>query len=80
MTEAVGYPLTFSQTPSKASRAEAEREEILADPGFGKHFTDHMVIIDWSLEKGWHEARVVPYGPISLDPAASVLHLSLIHI
>lgn len=74
MTETGGYPLKFSLTPSQSARAEADREEILADPGFGKHFTDHMVIIDWSIEKGWHDARVVPYGPISLDPAASVLH------
>lgn len=42
--------------------------------GFGKHFTDHMLVIDWTVGKGWHDARVVPYGPLSLDPAAAVLH------
>ncbi|WP_207454793.1 branched-chain amino acid aminotransferase [Desertivibrio insolitus] len=68
------FPLTFSHTPSPAARAEAEREAILANPGFGKHFTDHMVQIEWTLEGGWHDAAVVPYGPLSLDPAASVLH------
>ena len=68
------FPLTFTLTPSEARRAEAEREAILADPGFGKHFTDHMVQIDWTLSGGWHNAAVVPYGPLLLDPAASVLH------
>lgn len=68
------FPLSFSLTPSKALRAEMEREEILADPGFGKHFTDHMVHIDWTLDQGWHDARVLPYGPLVLDPAAAVLH------
>ena len=68
------FPLTFSLTPSDAVRAEVEREAILADPGFGKHFTDHMVQIDWTVADGWHDAAVVPYGPLLLDPAASVLH------
>lgn len=52
----------------------SEREAILADPGFGKVFTDHMVSISWTREQGWHDARVMPYGPIEMDPAASVLH------
>ncbi|SKC46353.1 branched-chain amino acid aminotransferase [Okibacterium fritillariae] len=68
------FPLSFTHHPSSAARAEAEREIILADPGFGKHFTDHMVQIDWDIETGWHDARVTPYGPLMLDPAASVLH------
>ena len=71
---ATTFPLSFSLTPSTDARAEAEREAILADPGFGKHFTDHMVSIEWTLTGGWHDAQVLPYGPISLDPAASVLH------
>jgi branched-chain amino acid aminotransferase len=48
--------------------------EILADPGFGTHFTDHMLTIEWTPEQGWHDARITPYGPISLDPATAVLH------
>jgi branched-chain amino acid aminotransferase len=68
------YPLRFALTPSTSARAEAERDAILADPGFGKHFTDHMVTIDWSIDDGWHDARVTPYGPLQLDPASSVLH------
>ncbi len=68
------YPLRFSLTPSTSARAEAERDAILADPGFGKHFTDHMVTVDWTIDDGWHDARVTPYGPLQLDPASSVLH------
>lgn len=42
--------------------------------GFGKYFTDHMFIMDYTDEDEWHDARIVPYGPISLDPSAMVLH------
>jgi len=42
--------------------------------GFGIHFTDHMFIMDYTEGKGWHDARIVPYGPITLDPAAMVFH------
>lgn len=66
--------LDWAVTPNDAARGVDEREAILADPGFGKHFTDHMVDICWSERGGWHRPRVQPYGPISLDPAASVLH------
>ena len=42
--------------------------------GFGKIFTDHMLLINYDEGQGWHDARVVPYGNLSLDPACSVLH------
>jgi branched-chain amino acid aminotransferase len=42
--------------------------------GFGKVFTDHMFRLDWDEGKGWHDGRVIPYGPLMLDPAASALH------
>ena len=42
--------------------------------GFGTVFTDHMFLMDYSADQGWHDARIVPYGPISMSPAASVLH------
>src|SRR5688572_21432854 len=51
-----------------------ERTRVLMDPGFGKLFTDHMVTIRYSEDKGWHDARVQARVPIPLDPAASVLH------
>lgn len=42
--------------------------------GFGQIFTDHMFIMDYTAGKGWHDPRIVPYGPLSLDPATMVLH------
>ena len=42
--------------------------------GFGRYFTDHMFLMDYTPEEGWHDARIVPYGPLSLSPAATVLH------
>jgi branched-chain amino acid aminotransferase len=74
MSQTTTFPLPFNVTPSTTARSAAEREEILADPGFGKKFTDHMVAIDWTIDEGWHNARVMPYGPLQLDPASSVLH------
>ncbi|MCR2793008.1 branched-chain amino acid aminotransferase [Microbacterium sp. zg.Y625] len=67
-------PLEFSLTRNLAAKTPAQREEILRDPAFGTMFTDHMVDICWSVRGGWHRPRVQPYGPISLDPAAAVLH------
>ena len=65
--------LNFTHTPA-TPRPAAEREALLADPGFGNVFTDHMVSITWTRDAGWHNAEVMPYGPISMDPASSVLH------
>ena len=42
--------------------------------GFGKIFTDHMFIMDYTVEKGWHDARIVPFGPFEIHPASTVLH------
>jgi len=41
---------------------------------FGKTFSDHMFIMEYETKKGWYDGRIVPYGPIVLDPAAAVLH------
>jgi len=41
---------------------------------FGKRFTDHMFLMNYTSEKGWHDGRIVPYGPLSLDPSCMVLH------
>jgi len=51
-----------------------QREAVLANPGFGKTFTDHMVLATWTDGQGWHDAKVTAYGPLSLDPSAAVLH------
>jgi branched-chain amino acid aminotransferase len=66
--------LEFAVTVNESARSAAEHADIIAEPGFGQHFTDHMVDICWSEWGGWHRPRVQPYGPISLDPAAAVLH------
>lgn len=42
--------------------------------GFGRFFSDHMFIMDWEAERGWHDARIVPFANISLHPASTVLH------
>ena len=41
---------------------------------FGRHFTDHMFVMDYNVKDGWHNACITPYAPIALDPAASALH------
>ncbi|ATR22726.1 Branched-chain amino acid aminotransferase [Roseomonas mucosa] len=45
-----------------------------AELSFGKVMTDHMFLMDYEEGKGWHDPRIVPYGPLSMDPATSVLH------
>ncbi len=42
--------------------------------GFGRHFTDHMFMMDYSRTEGWHDARIVPFANLSLHPAATVFH------
>ena len=42
--------------------------------GFGNYFTDHMFIMDYDEQNGWHDARIVPFGPLTLSPAATVFH------
>ncbi|MGW3415299.1 branched-chain amino acid aminotransferase [Streptomyces sp. NPDC000888] len=65
---------TIELKPSSQPRSDAERDAILASPGFGRHFTDHMVTIKWTEGRGWHDGQLVPYGPLSLDPANMTLH------
>ncbi|GAA4975228.1 branched-chain amino acid aminotransferase [Kineococcus glutinatus] len=66
--------LGFAISPSTSPVAAARREEILADPGFGNFFTDHMATATWTAGAGWHDDAVVPYAPLVLDPSAAVLH------
>ncbi|MFC9243316.1 branched-chain amino acid aminotransferase [Streptomyces sp. NPDC057136] len=65
---------TIELKPSSNPLSDAEREAILVSPGFGRHFTDHMVTIRWTEGRGWHDAQLVPYGPLSMDPANMTLH------
>lgn len=66
--------LRFTEHRNTSPATTQARAEILADPGFGQHFTDHMVSVTWTPQEGWHDARLEPYGPLTLDPAAAVLH------
>jgi len=66
--------LSFARLPHPAPTSAADRASVLADPGFGKFFTDHMVTIQWSEERGWHDAEIGPLKPLALHPAAAVLH------
>ncbi|MFE0027637.1 branched-chain amino acid aminotransferase [Amycolatopsis sp. NPDC059021] len=64
----------FSHVPHPNPASADRVAEVLANPGFGTHFTDHMVTVKWTAEQGWHDATVGPYTPFTLDPATSVLH------
>jgi branched-chain amino acid aminotransferase len=64
----------FTVDPHPAPVPAEERAARLVDPGFGRTFTDHMAIVRYSESAGWHDARITARGPISLDPAAAVLH------
>ena len=66
--------LQITTNPSPRPESEQRRAEILADPGFGKHFTDHMLTATWTPQGGWHDAQVRAYAPFELDPATAVLH------
>jgi branched-chain amino acid aminotransferase len=64
----------FDIRPSGHPVPDAEREALLAAPGFGQVFTDHMITLRWSAERGWHDGRLEPYGPFTFDPATMVFH------
>jgi branched-chain amino acid aminotransferase len=67
-------PLDITVTPRSDLTSDDQLTEILANPGFGNRFTDHMYTAEWTPDRGWHGARVTAYRPISLDPATAVLH------
>ncbi len=60
--------------PSTSPRSDTDRAALMADPGFGRVHTDHMVAVRWSADRGWHDARLTAYTPLELDPSAMVLH------
>jgi len=66
--------LSFPVTANPRVAAAADYDAIMAAPGFGEHFTDHMAVAVWTTEGGWGEGRIQPYGPFLIDPATAVLH------
>ncbi len=62
--------MNISFTKTTAPKVKPEASTL----GFGKYFSDHMFIMDYSREKGWYDARIVPFANISLHPASTVLH------
>jgi branched-chain amino acid aminotransferase len=65
-------PLALEAHPNPVD--PAERARLLMDPGFGRVFTDHMVMIRYSEGRGWYDARITARAPLSIDPASAVLH------
>lgn len=65
---------TIKVTPAATRVPRQERERILARPGFGVVFTEHMISARWNRELGWHDAELHPYGPLHLDPGTAMLH------
>ena len=64
----------FDFEPSDSPIPAAERSRRLANPGFGRVFTDHMALIRFTREKGWHDARITGRRPLEMETASSVLH------
>jgi branched-chain amino acid aminotransferase len=69
-----GERLDFEIRPTRHPVSVAERAALLANPGFGRVFTDHMVTIRYAEGKGWYDAHVEARAPIPMDPATAVLH------
>src|SRR6476619_125035 len=65
--------MAFTVDRNPRPRSDEDRAAILAAPGFGTYFTDHMVRIDYT-DGAWGDGAVVPYGPLVLDPATAALH------
>ena len=61
---------TFSITLTKNPKAKPDPEHLQ----FGTVFTDHMFLMNYTPDKGWHDGRIVPYAPLALDPASTVFH------
>ena len=66
--------LPFEFHPNANPVSVESRTALLTNPGFGRVFTDHMVVIEYSEGRGWHDARVTARVPLQMDPAAAVLH------
>ena len=66
--------LSFDFKPNATPMAEADRLEAFKALGFGTLFSDHMAVVRWSADRGWHSAEVTARAPFPMDPASAVLH------
>lgn len=66
----------FEIVPHPSPTPADVRQKKITEPGFGSVFTDHMALIHWSEDQGWHGARITARAPFQIDPASSVLHYS----
>lgn len=70
-----GYlAMRFAVRPNMTPATDAERAELMRNLGFGRQFTDHMVHMQWTAADGWHVRELVPFAPLSVHPAAAVIH------
>src|SRR5436189_3185914 len=68
------HSIEFELRPAPTPVPADERAALLANPGFGRVFTGHMVTVRYAEGTGWYDARVEARAPIPLDPATAVLH------
>ena len=66
--------MKINLNPNQNPASDADRADKVAAGGFGKYYTDNLVIAEWSEATGWGDAELRAYGPIAMDPATSVLH------
>ena len=66
--------IKFVRHPHPSPTPADKRAALLANPGFGRVFSDHMVTIRYSETEGWHDARIEPRKPLQMDPASAILH------
>ncbi len=66
--------MKISLNPNSNPATDSDRAQKIAAGGFGKYYTDNMVLAEWSEGSGWGDAELKAYGPLSIDPATSVLH------
>ena len=64
--------MKINLNPNPNPLADGDRDAKIAEGGFGKYYTDNMVVLEWSEDTGWGEAELKAYGPITLDPATAV--------
>ncbi len=62
--------VTLEKAPEGSLKEKPSADKL----GFGVHFTDHMFLMKWDKEKGWHDSKICPYHDFTLNPAAMVFH------